>query len=70
MVLISQNSKFQKYFLNLLGLLLNFKTASLLTLSLIPENFNSIGLEVFEISHVKTLKMRKVSVLTTQVQLG
>ena len=48
-------------FLKLVGLLWNFKTASLLIPSLIPETFNSIGSVVFEISHVKILKMRKVS---------
>ena len=45
-----------KFFLKLIGLLSNFKTASLLTPSLIPENFNSIGLVVFEISYVKISK--------------
>ena len=35
---------------------LKLKTASLLTPSLIPENFNSIGSVILEISHVKTLK--------------
>ena len=46
-------------FLKLIGLLWNFKTASLLTPSLIPENFNSIGSVVFEISYVKILKYWK-----------
>ena len=62
-----------KIFLKLIGLLWNFKTASLLTPFLIPENFSSIGPVVFEISYVKILKMRKmrkVSFLTAQVQLG
>ena len=45
-----------KFFLKLIGLLWNFKTASLLTPSLIPENFNSIGSVVFEISYVKISK--------------
>ena len=58
-----------KFFLNLIGLFWNFKTASLLTPSLIPENFNSIGPVVFEISDVKILKMRSF-ILTAQVQLG
>ena len=51
---------FLKIFLKLIGLLWNFKTASLLTPSLIPENFNSIGSVVFEISYVKILKIRKI----------
>ena len=48
-----------KFFLKHIRLLWNFETASLLTPSLISENFNSIGSVVFEISHVKILKMRK-----------
>ena len=46
----------ETFFLNLLGLLWIFKTTSLLTPSIIPENFNSIGSVVSKISHVKTLK--------------
>ena len=59
-----------KFFLKLIELLWNFKTASLLISSLIPENFNSISSAVFEISYIKILNIRKVSFLTAQVQLG
>ena len=47
------------FFLKLIGLLWNFKTTSLLTPSLTPENFNSIGSVVFEISYVKISKYWK-----------
>ena len=48
-----------RFFLKLIRLLWNFKTASLLTPSLTPENFNSIGSVVFEISYVKISKSWK-----------
>ena len=41
------------FILNLIRLLCNFKTASLWTPSIMPENFSSIGSVVFEISYVK-----------------
>ena len=50
-----------RFFLKLIRLLWNFKTASLLTPSLIPENFNSIGSVVTKILYAKILKMRKFS---------
>ena len=46
-------------FLKLDGLLWNLKTASLLTPSLIPEHFSSIGSVGFEISYVKISKSWK-----------
>ena len=47
------------FFLKLIGLLLNFKTASLLSPSLTPENFNSIGSVVTEISYAKISENKK-----------
>ena len=47
------------FLLKLIGLLWNFKTDSLLTPSLIPENLNSISSVVFEISYVKISKYWK-----------
>ena len=47
------------FFLKPVGLLWNFKTTSLLTPSLTPENFNSIGSVVTEISYAKISKYWK-----------
>ena len=44
------------FILKLIRLLWNFKTASLLTPSIIPESFSSIDPVVSKISHVKTWK--------------
>ena len=58
-----------RFFLKLIRLLWNFKTASLLTPSLIPENFNSIGSVVTEISVCQNIENEKIFILTAQVHI-